>query len=842
VAEADYDQMCFTQGELDPRTQARVDWQQYYKAAKTISNCLVIPQGGVQRRFGLTYVDAVVGNPANPLFNELSTITFEDTTLYLLSWTATNINIYLENFLVAQVVTPYNKEDIPNLRFAQVENRVIVANPNFNPYQLIRNADAANLIAGFSAINNTLTVTIPYPVGIILPATFTTTGALPTTNPQIYAGVGRYYFVKFVTATTIQIFSTPDDAFNNVNAYIITNAGAGVNNLFTHNTWTFPAVTFKFIPPYDFNDGYNAITFTPSAVTGNITLTASAPIFTAAMVGGLYTGNGGILRITGFTDTTHVTGYTVSDFASTNAILGTLSFLGEPAWSNNRGWPRTVSFFQNRLVFGGTPAIPNGVWLSVVNDAFDFDDSETLADNAISWYPASGSQSFIRAITACRSLIFHTNTGTYSTPVTNEVPLTPTNFTLTEQNKFGCSTIQPVFIDNQILFTDLSGNNVIVMLWEITQSSYVTNNKSVPSSILIQHPVDMAALAVPDFTDGFYALFVNEDGTLAILQTLLEQEVQAWTLQTTVQQAWNGIAGDQTTGKFFRVQVAENRCWFTVQRLMPVAQAPDAIVGANPALNTLQANAHGMTVGVPTLISFTTTGVLPLTNPPLSLTSFFWAKATDANNFSVYGTESDAINNINVFAVINPGVNSNLIVYQYQNQLFIEELDFNSQMDSAVTYTNLPAPVTVLTGLDHLDGQYVQVLGDGYVLQNNFVLNGQITVETPVTNAQVGIQFVSTLTPLPVTLPQTFGLLYRPKHIRKLMVHVYETLGITVQGITVPELQIQNIVIGQVPVLQTGVFEVPLMEGWNGFEFDITIQQSLPVPMTIIGISYRLEV
>jgi hypothetical protein len=134
-------------------------------------------------------------------------------------------------------------------------------------------------------------------------------------------------------------------------------------------------------------------------------------------------------------------------------------------------------------------------------------------------------------------------------------------------------------------------------------------------------------------------------------------------------------------------------------------------------------------------------------------------------------------------------------------------------------------------------------VADGYLFPQQVVFGGQVTLSQAVSEATVGLQFVSKLIPLPVTLPQTFGMLYRPKHIRQLYLQVYNTLGITVQGITVPELSVgNNIIFGQIPPPQTGVFEVPLMEGWNGFNFDIVIEQSLPLPMTLLAISYRMEV
>lgn len=843
MAEANFDQQAFTQGELDPRTQGRADWIQYYKSAKQIRNALVIPQGGVQHRFGLTYVDNVPANPVNPLYCELSTLIYDNNAVYLLVWTALQVRIYLENVLVATVVTQFTQEDVPDLRFAQVLDRLIVVHPYYQPQQLTRAADAANVITGFvGAPNNELTITNALVVGTVYPARFTTTGALPTTNPQIYAN--RDYFVLATGANSVRIFSTSTDAINNVNFYTVTNAGAGVNTLFTQNTWAIANIAFTWFPAYDFNGGYNALTFTPSAVTGVITITASAPIFTAQHVGGLYTGNGGIARITGFVSNVVVNAFTIQDFASVAAIRGDLSFLGEPAWSTGvatpRFWPRTVSFFQNRLVFAGSPSIPNGVWLSVSFEAFNFDDSERLDDNAISWYPSNGSITFIRAITSARSLLFHTNTGNLSTPVAQEAVLTPTNFTLTEQNKFGVSDIQPIFLDNQILFTDISGNNVIVMIWEFTQSSYVVNNKSVAASTLINKPVDMASFAVPEFIDGFFAFFVNQDGTLAIHQTLLEEEVKAWSLASTSQIVPNGAAFDTINARIVRVQVGNNRCWFTIQRWVPTVAAPVAITGFSAPNNTLTAVGHGMPIQLPVQVTFTTTGVLPTTVPQIVVGTNYWAVATTPNQFQVYGSQSDATNRTNVYSITNAGVNSNVTITLI-NAIYIEELDFNVFTDSSRKY-NFAAATNTLTNLAHLNGCRVQVVGDGFVLQDRTVAGGQITIERNVLTAQVGTQTLPTLVPLPVTLPQTFGMLYRPKHIRQLYLQVFETLGITVQGITVPELEVQSIIFGQVPVPQTGVFEVPIMEGWNGFDFDLTIQQPLPLPMTILALSYRLEV
>jgi hypothetical protein len=840
-----YDQNSFTQGELDPRVYARTDWENYYKGCKQLRNSIAIPQGGIQHRWGTEFVDfcTVVQNNFN--YAEIQEFIYNNNVIYLTLWEAGSLKIYLENILITNIVpivTQYAQEDIPTLRFTQIETRLIINTGNFQPQQLVRSADAAQNITAFDNPNSTLTANVGYNAGQILPVQFATTGALPTTQPQIYAG--RDYFIKMVTGNTFQIFSSSTDAANDVNAYAIT--ALGVNStVIVQNTWTLSNITFTTLPAYDFTGGYfgAGFTFTPSAVSGNpITLTASGNIFTAAMVGGLFTGNGGIVRLTVFTDATHMNGFTIEAFPNTNAIPGSISFLGEPAWSTARGWPRTGAFINNRLVQGGTALIPNGVWLSVVNNVYNFDDSQDLADDAIASYPASGTMSYLQSMTAARSLIVHTTDGNYSSPVQTEQPMTPSNFVLTIQNKFGVGTLQPVFIDNQVIFVDSSGNNIINMIWEFTQSSYVTNSISIKASGLIRNPVDMAAFAEPNFVDGFYVLFVNNDGTLAVLQTLNEEDILAYSLSNTS----TYIANDQVNdfdivaSSYLKVVTAQNRCWFLVERTFPVAQAPVAIVGFTA--NTLQANAHGMTVGEATQVTFTAVGAVPTANPLLNTTQYFWAVATDANNFMVYDSAANATANTNAYTFTDSGVMASLVVWARTNRLVIEEIDFNFLTDMS-KQIKLNVPATVITGLDNYNGMVVQIVADGYVVPSQTVFGGQITLQEEASIINIGLEYDAILVPLPPTIPLVPGMLMKPRHIRDIYIHYYNTIGATIQGFGIPVIQMQQVVLDGPDLPQTGVFDYTLMEGWEGpVPTDIMIVQSQPLPMTILGLSYNLEV
>jgi hypothetical protein len=98
-------------------------------------------------------------------------------------------------------------------------------------------------------------------------------------------------------------------------------------------------------------------------------------------------------------------------------------------------------------------------------------------------------------------------------------------------------------------------------------------------------------------------------------------------------------------------------------------------------------------------------------------------------------------------------------------------------MDSALSYSG--APVTVLTGLGHLEGKTVEVLGDGARQNRKTVVAGSITLDSPVTKATVGLPYESDLQPVRLEAGSTQGSAQgRQKRIDTLMVRVERTLAL----------------------------------------------------------------
>lgn len=91
---------------------------------------------------------------------------------------------------------------------------------------------------------------------------------------------------------------------------------------------------------------------------------------------------------------------------------------------------------------------------------------------------------------------------------------------------------------------------------------------------------------------------------------------------------------------------------------------------APPAANTLTAVNHGLAIGSPTIIQFSTNDTLPDTVPALTTTNFFYAVGVTADTFRVYISYTDAAADVNRFAINDAGVGSS--VSGYQNNTYIE--------------------------------------------------------------------------------------------------------------------------------------------------------------------------
>lgn len=309
-------------------------------------------------------------------------------------------------------------------------------------------------------------------------------------------------------------------------------------------TWVLDDFTIKNYPAFDFLNNYAAINFTFSATPergATVTLTASAAIFSADFVGGAFISDGdpndltsplGSAQITAFTNSTNVTVYINQTFAS-GTLAGNRSFLGQPAWSDDLGWPKTIDFYEGRLYFGGSTTLPETIAGSKVGDFGNFDIGVGLDSDAIVVTLGGKTIQFINHIVSDSSFSIFTTNAEYTPPQITEKPLTPSTMSMRKQGNNGSTAVIPVIIDNQVLYVAKGGRNVMTYTFNNDIQKFQSVDVSVFSSQLIVSPISSASLQGSSLSKSNYMFLINSDGTLATYQTLQSQNVSAWTLSTT---------------------------------------------------------------------------------------------------------------------------------------------------------------------------------------------------------------------------------------------------------------------------------------------------------------------
>ena len=202
----------------------------------------------------------------------------------------------------------------------------------------------------------------------------------------------------------------------------------------------------------------------------------------------------------------------------------------ENVWSDTRGWPSVCTFFQNRLWFAGSPSKPNSVWASRINDFFDFDMGTGQLDYAIfDTLDTEQYNKIINIFPGRNLMVFTTGSEFYNTAEF----LTPESSAWKRSTSYGSKRIRPVMIDGAVLFTDALGRTVRSAVFRFEEDAFVAPSISVPSEHLLKNVVSIEAVKGTNIDVSDFVYIVNDDGTMAVLNTLRSQGTEGWTQWTT---------------------------------------------------------------------------------------------------------------------------------------------------------------------------------------------------------------------------------------------------------------------------------------------------------------------
>lgn len=553
--------------------------------------------------------------------------------------------------------------------------------------------------------------------------------------------------------------------------------------------------------PYQRPPGTQEITLSPSATSGDISITASADFFVAGHVGLTFIINSGLVEITAVnspTDadatvlTTIISGQSVltrreltaititSDFVqlinpavvdinidtqanydsktintthtpslpigitlqtvSTSATLtGTEADQNwkEVVWSDLRGWPRCGTFFEQRLIMAGSATYPTHVWGSKIADPLNL--TIGTLDNEGFSLPLAAATTPITDIFATDKLYVMT----YDKEITlsgGDKPLTPTNYDIKAIGNYGSSTVaRAVKVGDSFFFASPSGKQLRSFEYQLNNNRYLAPDYGIFGSHFLKAGNGIKTMAYSRTPQGGIWCITN-NGDLITLTVDKEQEVSAWAKHgTTVPHAYVSVsAGIKSNG--------DDKVCFAVRRKIGNA----------------------------------------------------W-------------------------------------------QTCIEYLD--SSMNTACGL-KLTGTSNVEWTVAHLNGAQVDIVANGFVSAPQTVAENKITLPYPATSVEVGLNYVTTIKDLPLDLAQQ-GMTAQGSNmaVAKIRVRLHETSGCMINGERLSFQKFGAEVLDQPVQTFTGDKQVQAIgRGPEPADSQVTIIQDKPLPLTVLAIIKQVAI
>lgn len=480
-----YTQTSFTQGEVGSFIKGRAELGIYRAGLETCENFLLLPQGGLDRRRGFKFISS----------------NLDSSTLADGSTSVTTGSFHSQSRLI-----PF--------KFGEGQEYVLILEP----------AD--------STISSTAKIHVYYLDSRVAVLTNGVDGnVFDITTDNISE-------IRFAQTFDVMIMTHKD--FNPIQLV----RGS------QHTDWSVGNLTFDFLPLANFSF---ATDLTPSAKTGSISLTLSNGDYT--WVNASYPNghvdmrvrlNAGLCKITAIDSTNLVATATVEEELADTQTAGGNEW-EVTAFSNldstrGGGFPRSLTFHQNRLVFGGSRDKPQTIFASQSGDFFNFKPTtrvvsgssttgEITDDAGFTFTIASNELNIIKHLISQQSLFIFTSDGEFD--MSGE-PITPSNVLIRQQTRYGIGTgtSEPKVVDNETMFVDKSNKQLRAFVYNFNTDAFSAKNYSLVHHTMLTNATQIEYLKNYKDTNTNYVVVVN-DGDLCVMGINVEREVVGWTRWTT---------------------------------------------------------------------------------------------------------------------------------------------------------------------------------------------------------------------------------------------------------------------------------------------------------------------
>lgn len=229
----------------------------------------------------------------------------------------------------------------------------------------------------------------------------------------------------------------------------------------------------------------------------------------------------GIVEITAVASTTSATATVLTTLGSTNATHK----WSEGSWSNYRGWPRTATFFEDRLVFGGNAAQPDTIWASATSDYENMLEG-TDDDDALIYTLSSRQVNVIEWLVGKDKILIGTSGAEWTLAGSNDEPLAAGTVPKLEQHStYGSANLQATLASESVLFFQRGAEKMRELAYNWESDSYVAPDMTILSAEITGDGITDTAFQK---TPNSMLWCVRDDGEMAVFVYERKELITSW--------------------------------------------------------------------------------------------------------------------------------------------------------------------------------------------------------------------------------------------------------------------------------------------------------------------------
>ena len=553
-----------------------------------------------------------------------------------------------------------------------------------------------------------------------------------------------------------------------------------------------------------------------TAVTNNLAVSGSYNEVTITAVDGaarynIYKKESGLF---GYVGQVEEDGSSLYDFLDRNIAPDLGRSL--PIQEGDPGAVSAIGYFDQRRLFGGTLPLPLTVWMSRVGTESDLSYSVPIKpDDRIKFVIAARSRAKVRHFASLDQLVILTDEVEFRVTPVNDDAITPESVSVRPQSYIGSSPATPVIVNNLVVFAANRGGHMRELGYQREALGYVTGDLSLRAA----HLFDTFEIKDMAFQKSPYPMVwaVSTSGKLLCMTYVPEERLRSWHQHTTAAGSFESTAaiaeGDEDTVYAVTQRTAGGESIRSVE-----CMAPQRFGGLLPS-------AFFVDSGLTADLANSSTKVV---------------RVEAAGTGYVLGAEVNLISTSHLFRTDGSDVGDLLTVSTGE----VEITSVTDSMNAIGRVVQLiPAAVQnvatadwawkrkTFSGLDHLAGETVSVLADGVPTVAVVSASGGLTLTTAATIVHVGLPIGATMRTLPMTAGVEGGGQGRTRNPSDIWIKVEDSAGGFAGGI-LNQLSPTGLTTN---ALQSRVVDVSTRGEWD--EGQVYIQQSLPLPLTVVSIT-----